>query len=218
MVDFTKRKSPIVILVAGMRHSGSTALFNIIRLALELGQIEYKSGYSEHLSLDALKSSGVPVCLIKIHELRDDILDFADIVITTKRDVRDAVASASRRSFPLLNRIGGLRDYAKYNRMLYEVWDRFSHIEFSYESFMDYPIENIRCLLSLLGIDDSLAEVIHTRLLNLSTDDYEKTLLTEHHITDPDRIMSFTQTLGERVSSEITSDHKSWLIKHSYQC
>ncbi|WPL15274.1 hypothetical protein Thiowin_00159 [Thiorhodovibrio winogradskyi] len=81
-----------IIVVAGMRHSGSTALFNVLRLALKESGINFNSGYSENIDLDNM--SKTPVLLIKTHELRDDIKLRADYVFTTVRDLRDTIASA----------------------------------------------------------------------------------------------------------------------------
>ena len=124
--EYIANKKSVVIVVAGMRHSGSTALFNILRIALEKSGLEIISGYSEKLDISNMENQPAQVYLIKTHELRDDILNKATLIITTIRDLRDSVASASRRKFDMLDKVGGAVAYAKFNRSLFDQWAEYS--------------------------------------------------------------------------------------------
>src|SRR3546814_3525219 len=57
------------IVIAGMRHSGSTALFNIVRLALKQRGVDFASFYSEAAQAERLHDPDCPLLLIKTHEL-----------------------------------------------------------------------------------------------------------------------------------------------------
>lgn len=206
---------PRTILVAGMRHSGSTAVFNVVRLALEYAGLRYASCYSDGTNSELLNDPDSGPLLIKTHELRDDVLMRADAVITARRDLRDTVASAKRRKFPLLERLGGATAYAKYNRLLHDVWLPYSDCEFIYESYMDAPAAEAGKVLAFLGLEVD-AESVCAEVAKLPTDDYQKTLLSDTHITDPFRVLSFNDTLDESQIGRINTDHADWLRRYGY--
>ncbi|WP_417225846.1 hypothetical protein [Amphritea sp.] len=215
--EYIEKKGHLCITVAGMRHSGSTALFNILRLAIQSLGVSIESGYSEHLKFDEKLNSKKEVFLIKTHEIRDDIRDISNIVITTVRDLRDSVASAQRRDFDLLNDVGGVVAYAKYNRSLHDSWEQYSDYIFNYESFMRAPREEIRKLLSFLGLADVSVEYIHNSIMNLPIDKYEITLLSPEHITDPERLENYKTTLSVKEINIINKQNFSWLKRFGYK-
>src|SRR3546814_18244817 len=101
-------------LIAGMRHSGSTALFNFVILALKQRGVDFASFYSEAAQAERLHDPDCPLLLIKTHEFRDDVASRASMVITTRRDLRDTVASAQRRKFTTYERLNGAVESAQY--------------------------------------------------------------------------------------------------------
>jgi hypothetical protein len=209
------RGVPHTIVVAGMRHSGSTALFNLIRLALQEKGLNYASFYSEGVNKELLDDPDSGPLLIKAHEVRDDVLLRADVIITTRRDLRDTVASAKRRKFPLLQQLGGVVEYAKYNRVLHDVWLPHSDYQFVYESYMASPEKEVRKLLSFLGLDVDVGPLC-AQVANLPDDDYATTLLSNTHITDPYRMMTFEDTLDPAQIIRINTDHAGWLQRYGY--
>ena len=221
-MDQPARRSPRnvqgknAILIAGMRHSGSTALFNAVKLALEQKQIRFVSFYSEGKNNDLLNTDNEDLLLIKTHEFRDDVICHASTVITTRRDLRDTVASAKRRNFPLLRNMGNAIEYAKYNRTLHDVWLPYSDYEFVYETFMADPVTEIGRVFAHLGIQGADLNGICRQLRELPTDKYEVTLLSPLHITDPERTQSYGTTLERAVINKIESDHGSWLARYGY--
>lgn len=204
------------IVIAGMRHAGSTALFNAVKIALEMKQIRFVSFYSEGKDKEALDSPDAPLLLIKTHEFRDDIVDRANLVITTRRDLRDSVASAKRRDFPILQKFGSAVEYAKYNRSLHDMWLPHSHCEFVYEAFMQDPEPEIARVLQQLCLDGLDVAEISRRIHNLPTDQYSTTLLSPLHITDPERIHSYRTTLAPDAIAAITRTNRDWLDRYGY--
>ncbi len=208
---FQKITPECVILVAGMRHSGSTALFNIIRLGIEKSGYKYVSGYSEHDYLASkIRQSGC-IGLIKTHEFRDDLLGMADVIFTSRRDLRDTVASAVRRDFHLVKKMGNSVEYAKYNRSIYDSWASKSDFEFVYEQFIINPNKSIEEILGFLGLDKNFTKSICGEVLNLPKNNYKTTLLSETHITNPEHNMSYKDTLSEEAVSMINANHYLWL-------
>ncbi|MDO6691936.1 hypothetical protein Q4574_01510 [Aliiglaciecola sp. 3_MG-2023] len=210
------KKQKTTILVAGMRHAGSTALFNIVRLALEKSKVDFVSGYSEKISIENLDANQAPVELLKTHELRDDILQRASFIYTTKRDLRDSVASAVRRKFPTVPKVGGVTEYAKYNRSIYEQWSNKSNFEFTYEEFIQHPLFVIEKVLSAIGLGKVDSAFIYNQVMELPTDQYGVTLLSPSHITDPSRNLSYVDTLSENEIKTIESQHGGWLQNNGY--
>lgn len=206
-----------VIVIAGMRHSGSTALFNLVRLALEHKGVQFTSLYSEGKSGESINDPAPGTLLIKTHELRDDVITRADVIITTRRDLRDTVASAKRRDFPLLKRLGDASEYAKYNRALHDIWLPYSNYEFVYEAYIADPLGESRRLLDFIGMGEMDVETIHERVSSLPTDQYGTTLLSPLHVTDPLRVMSFHNTLSEAQLSRINTDNAAWLRRYGYE-
>lgn len=204
-----------VIVVAGMRHSGSTVLFNIIRLAFEALELPLFSCFSEYDHCIERMIGHHGYGLIKTHEIIDDVLPIADIVITTRRDLRDTVASAKRRKFYLLDEIGS-SGYAEYNRKLHDLWEKHSNHVFHYENFMTEPLETLDKLFRVIGIRGLDYAAIYEAATNIPVDDYEKTLLTPSHITDPHRVKYFTNTLTHEEISTIESTNESWLCRYGY--
>lgn len=204
----------IDIVIAGMRHSGSTALFNILRVALDQLSIPFESGYSEREWVLGPRTQ--PIRLIKVHELRDDLLPAETVIITAVRDLRDTVASGIRRNFDLCEKLGGAVAYAKYNRSLDELWAGKSDYVFRYEEFIDDPYGAIKQLLEFVGLQGVDNSRVREEVLNLPADKYGTTLLSSTHITDPKHELSYTDTLNDSEIKQITSQNLTWLLKYDY--
>lgn len=201
------------VVIVGMRHSGSTAIFNVVRLAIEASGIPFESGYSERDWI--LEPRKTKLRLIKTHEVRDDILCSYPLIINVVRDLRDTVASAARRNFVVYQKMGAL-EYAKHNRAINDVWTQKEDIKIKYEEFMASPVDVISGLLDALGLEGIEASAISDMVQTLPLDDYETTLLSASHITDPDRKTDFLETLGENIVSKITAQNFEWLDRNGY--
>lgn len=200
-----------------MRHSGSTALFNILRLSYESIGKKVLSDYCERMDLLSVDFNDYDVVLIKIHEPRDDIVELADVVITTTRDLRNTVASAVRRDFYLLKQLNSVVEYSKYNRLIHSFWESSSDYNFVYEKFIKDGLKEIENLLNFLDIKGAIISDIYEAISDLPTDDYSTTLLTPQHITDPERKESFSSTLELKDIIEIERNNYAWLINNEYE-
>lgn len=204
-----------VILVAGMRHSGSTALFNLIRIGGLLSGLSVQSGYSEQVSINDIEINNYDLVILKTHERRDDIFDLADLIITTRRDLRDTVASGKRREFNMLTKLGVL-EYAKYNRALHDIWSGETDFEFVYEDFMHKAEQTVKSLFEFLGLDVDLVQRTLEKVNNLPTDQYKRTLLSQTHITDKERNLTFKDSLSQDELAVINNQHRKWLQNYGY--
>lgn len=204
------------IFIVGMRHSGSTALFNIVRIILKKKRVKFTSYYSENEQQKKLRSQSDQLRLIKTHEFRDDHIMDAVAIISARRDIRDTVASASRRKFHLLEKLGGAVEYAKYNRALHDIWKPYCDYCFVYEEYISDPISSITAVLAFLGVEHLDPKEIFEEIKCLPTDQYDTTLLSPTHITDPERKLSFHDTLDSESLAKINSNHATWLREYGY--
>jgi len=202
------------LIVAGMRHSGSTALFNVLRLTLESLGIEFESGYSEKTWLRSSKRNK-QLRLIKTHEMRDDLITGQAIIISTTRDLRDTVASAARRGWGRYNQLGAV-EYAKFNRSLHEIWHQQAHYTFDYEKFVTDPAESVSQVLGFLDIHSVNITKLIDEINIIPTDNWDKTLLTPTHITDPEHSLSYVDTLSKDDAETITRQNYKWLLANGY--
>jgi hypothetical protein len=205
-----------IIIIAGMRHSASTALFNAVRIGFKLSGKPISTNYSEYFDIGTITRCTGMAYLTKLHEYRHDHYQLADYVITTRRDLRDSVASAKRRDFSLLNKVGGAVQYAAYNRSLHAAWHDKSDLEISYEDFIDNPVQSIKDIFELLGINSTLAVQVAEAINNIPTNNYPVTLLSDKHITDPSRELTFRDSLRSEDITIINERNRDWLQHYSY--
>lgn len=218
-IAVTTAKAPPIsafIVVAGMRHSGSTALFNILRLGFARAGARVVSGYSEHKQTEEILPQKDALRLVKTHEFRDDIAAAADLIFTARRDLRDSVASAVRRDFIVYRQLRTPVEYAKHNRALHAMWAPHSDFEFVYETFMADPVAVTADVLEAAGLSSLPAAAICRAVLKLPTDDNATTLLTPQHITDPTHQLTFRDTLAPHDVKTIEAHHYKWLRRHRY--
>ncbi|MEM9155856.1 MAG: hypothetical protein AAGB13_12620, partial [Cyanobacteria bacterium P01_F01_bin.33] len=85
-----------VILCAGMKRSGSTWLYNVLRVLLQ-EHTTYQV-YGAWVS-DYDAKNLAPIHLIKVHGFNSQLLDYSDLVFTSRRDIRDVIASLIRKGW-----------------------------------------------------------------------------------------------------------------------
>src|SRR5690606_28465850 len=99
---------------------------------------------------------------------------------------------------------------------VYAVWESRRDYVFVYEAFMRTPDKKASEVLGLIGIEGVSVRKIVSKVKNLPTDQYEKTLLSPAHITDPKRVRSFKDTLAQADLREIEGQHFDWLLERGY--
>ncbi len=153
------------IISAGLHRSGSTWLFNVLRLIfLETNQ----EIYSCFMPFDQaqFKSNNI----VKIHKYHPSALNFADFIFLTKRDLRDIAASAVRRKLIPL-KLEAIIDYlTEVVNKEYLPWKPFIDLEIEYEKL----IKNKRSYIALIGeklnqkLTRPLINTIYTKVETMS--------------------------------------------------
>ena len=115
------------ILIAGMPQSGSTALYNIVRLYMEYHDIFYENFlFSIFPWTDNHNGPKAPIrekqtvneyylesfqehypnrlVILKEHHYNEFLFEWADLIFVCRRDIRDAIASRRRRGKDLISK------------------------------------------------------------------------------------------------------------------
>ena len=168
-----------LIIIAGIKRSGSTWMYNAVRLCLE------EAGYSVHIAGDGQyyeEDCGADYQIIKSHPFHQWMADRADFVFTSDRD--DEGIRASWQRFK-----GEELTDAKMDkwRQWFELWDRYSKYTMVYawmrcEHERRRTVEGICKVLSVPFRDTTFASI---EAIRPPTDkDYDPvTLLFSNHIT-----------------------------------
>jgi hypothetical protein len=193
----TKRPNASKIIVcAGNQRSGSTWLYNIVRLAyISAGYKTYGAWIDEYIpTLEA------DIHIIKTHQFHEGLSNVADIVIVSTRDLRDCAASLVRKQwishapeeFKSLLRTEVTRSIVP--------WRKRADINVAYEDTFKDKIKQITKLISQLGLEKVDPEKLNELVDNLSLEIYHAvnpvTMLSPKHITDG-TVHSFDKSLTE---------------------
>jgi hypothetical protein len=208
------------VLVAAQGRSGSTLLYNIVRKIMGEPQLVR-----------------VPVnckgdMLAKCHLFKPEWVDWADIIFTTLRDVRDSLVS------DYLFRVGLVEsgdtivfDKVRMYEMLrtYHNWEAWSNFEFKYETYKgipEYQIERVRDVLvrhsypnNIHLMDISVQDVYeYVEQLPYSNEPQDITRLHPNHITNGGKIGGYKELMDPADVDFINKDIGGWLLAKGYMC
>ncbi|MHB0937195.1 MAG: hypothetical protein ACYC6A_12470 [Armatimonadota bacterium] len=206
---------PKLILCAGMRRSGSTWLYNVLRYCyLNAGCRTYGDYAKEY---DASVPADAHV--VKVHPFNRELCGQAKHVFTTIRDLRDAVASMVR--FKLAqNTPAGIAHAARtLITREYETWAPYSDMEIRYEEMVrDRPgtIAKVLRVLELPDVDPLEVQRDIEKLTRMALPARDRaTQLWPRHLTDG-RLGSYGDTLSPRLVEIVEDVAGDWLAEHGY--
>lgn len=179
---------PLTVIVAGVPRSGSTWVFNIVRLLLEhAGKAPYGAWVDDYKPEE---HPDAPALLIKVHN--PEQLSFPyDRIITTKRDTVERLASLIRMGW-----VGKEPEVIRMaydgHRKLYEFWNQMTDLEVDFGQITSQPKKAIQNIAGLIGVDCNprIAGKIERQMKKLETPDRGDkpdplTLLHPGHRGDP---------------------------------
>ena len=227
-----------LVLSAGMRRSGSTWLFNVIRLVYALdGQSPsycFRSRYSR-------RDTSKPLHVVKAHDFSGRYCREASLVFTSYRDVRDVAASAvrlagqsnakrgpmSRLRKALQSGDEGAGDAAVLRLVMagvqaHQRWAKAAAYDMRYEEMVADPCRVVSEVAAILGVtvggadcDGVLEGVERLRLLaNSGAKNKETGLFKRGHITQTTG--SYADTLSQRTIALLEDRFDDWLRLHRY--
>jgi len=210
----------MIYVCAGMCRSGSTWLYNAVRLILaHAGIAGCKAGWiSERESL--LKNENA---VIKIHAFDAELASPANVILTSHRDLRD-VAASLRRKFKTPFSVEDMRGTVE----THERWSALANYELHYENLLgDKMGELLRLARSLRLPDENYERLRFDAILReLEGEEFCEArstpqrydavnLLHDGHITDG-RHGSWDGVLARREIAQIEREFRPWLEARGY--
>lgn len=165
----------MTIIVAGIKRSGSTAQYNMIRLALNNAGIDYELRQDGNGVIDFRRNS-----LIKRHPYHKTLADLATHIFLTDRPDIGIYNSLWRfnQKEPVQNRIDRMRKDL-------DLWRGHEHLEQHYNLIKLNPRKCIGQIIEYLGIEADGAQV-YKEFINLKPPKEgqdPETLMFHNHIT-----------------------------------
>lgn len=146
---------PFTVVVAGVPRSGSTWLYNAVRLLSKAAGLHTKGGW-----IGDIDPHHVPDCdlhLIKLHDPKD--LTFAyDCLLSTHRDLSERLASLTRMGW-LSMETEAIRAAAEAQTQLHLYWAERSSLEVSYTDITLAPQAALKQIAECLNIGPQDAEI-----------------------------------------------------------
>ena len=203
------------IVCAGMHRSGSTWLFNVVRVIFMENKATIYSCFANKYDPE----NDAPFHIVKAHQFKQNIRDGANCIFTTCRDLRDVAASAVRRNL-VENTPESVERYLKeIVEREYEPWHRVSNYEVKYEEMYQQKPIVISKIAKKLGVYADPVKVAKTvESLSIPSDPGgfdETTQLHYNHITNgiPN---NYSITLSKGVIATINLKFSPWLKRKGY--
>jgi hypothetical protein len=209
---------PKIILAAGAFRSGSTWLYNAIRLILQVRQIPFAAGWVEDIAADS-RDEGEYV-LVKIHEPSEEWRGRAWRILTSHRDPRDVASSAA--DFLKLTESADLLRSVERAVTDHTYWAAHSHYDMSYEAMRGNREATLGEVAAALGISLSADEAARIALEleampePKGSDKYDsKSLLHPTHRFDGTP-GGWARRLTEKQAELIVDRFRDWMIRYGY--
>ena len=227
-----------VILIAGPSQSGSTLLFNMVRILLE------DEGYTVDSCWHSLYTKGefdknIDYLIVKCHFYDEALHRASDMVFLPLRDFRDSAVSCHKR-YSNLNTQDDYVSFLLQNIGQFESWKPHATYVFKYESYMAQKQVSLVKVAAKLGIykihihdvmheldslhkgrgcpeTDLLPKTEYEQLLEL--EHYRKTLMTKSHNTSGGQVGKHKTDIPTDILIQIESNEtiRKFLTSHGYR-
>lgn len=192
------------IVCAGFHRSGSTWLYNVVRIMCE--EVYGKQNVCARFFNQWDQSQKASCYVIKTHRFQPSLID-ADFIFTTIRDLRDVAASAVR-----MKMIEESQAYTWTVNLLkqeYEPWKKYTQLELVYEHFIEKKVVSIARIAKRLKFDLD-AQIIHEKVesIKIPTDkaDVVEQLHPNHISNENHRGLLSKSTIRKIEKSDITGE------------
>lgn len=213
-----KQEEVFLYLSGGMQRSGSTWLYNIIRLTLLASPSIKENLYSGWSGNKIVPEKHI---LLKIHSFNKNLVNLACFTAYSYRDIRDALASAKRKF-----NITPSMELCERWIVQHNEWIKKADIVMRYEDMLDNKLPIVNEIIDKLGIKEAISEEIieQAKKLSHASEGQKKegkgynltNLYHPGHKTDG-RHGSWKETLNPKLVSAIESKHYKWLKQYGYE-
>jgi len=204
-----------LMVTAGMPRSGSTWLYNAVRLLLEYtGKLDIGAGWIS--DFNSFKNHDVVI--LKIHYFEPVIANNATMILYSYRDIRDALASFKRK-------FGNEPSIEQARKFIHNdiQWREKASYIMKYEDMIAAQEETLRKIAGCLGITNANLMQIIEDITAMTYDKGEKrndvynmeNLLHKNHITDG-RHGSWDGYVPEELIAQIENEFREWLHCNGY--
>lgn len=208
-----------LFLCAGTPRSGSTWLYNAMRLILTR---RFASLYSCWIGeLDQEKSKNAQAILIKLHGIDEDHAQTADVILTCHRDLRDVAASFQSMGWAadpqqLLSQIRNCRSFHEY-------WSPRAQLDLPYGVIMRSPATVLLAIAKELRVDLNEREAMDlARTLEATPNNRDEAAIHDHeylthtnHRNDG-REGRWKDQLDNSIAEAISEEHRLWLVDRGF--
>jgi len=210
----------MIYVCGSMYRSGSTWLYNAMRLTLEhAGVPDFAAGWiTDKDKLLAHKNS-----LVKIHEFSSELASPGNVILTAHRDLRDVAASLCRK-YNFSFELQPLRDTVRAHAQ----WARLAPYDLHYENLHQDKLRELRAVAENMRLPDAIVAALPYQAILEKIDRLEfskdrsagrhfdsVTLLHPGHFTDG-RHGSWNQTLPVDFVRAIEKEFGPWLTSRGY--
>lgn len=205
------------VLIAGIPRSGSTWLYNIVRIMLQGRYASVNAQWIEDIGECELSEANV----IKLHEPDLNWQQRANRILLSKRDLRDIAASLVSMGWARSD--ADLIDAARNARQMHDFWASYASLDLRYEDALADRIHAVRQVASALSFDlsdDELAEIaakVPQKANFVGSGGYDPmTLLHPNHVNDG-RAGRWREQIAPRVADAIWDENSTWLKANGYE-
>jgi len=193
-----------LVINAGMPRSGSSWLYNAMRLLLEASTLpgEFSHYWIADLTPDTKLT---PVTLIKVHSYHPLLAGRAAAIVYSYRDVRDALASRARFT-GTAQVVGEASYYVRHDRR----WRERANCVVRYEDLRADADGVVRAVAKALGAETVDFAAIKASLAGVS-EEYRRS----KHITHGGS-GTWQASLSPEVVAAIERRHRDWLVENRY--
>lgn len=200
-----------LILAAGMPRSGSTWLYNAVRLLARESAASPTDVACAWVG-DSEKLPDARVRILKIHDFAPELAEQANCIVYSYRDVRDAMASMARKFETQLT-----LDLARHLIRQHSCWCSVANYVMRYEQMVLDPEAELHRLQTALGLNEIEVASVLKQLSGLDYDSpgsknetyHSENLFHRGHITDG-RVGSWGAQLSAELEGEIVAEDREW--------
>lgn len=211
-----------IISIVGPKQTGSTMLFNMIRLCLLNVGFKVDSCFVTNYEANDYNAS-VDYLIVKCHEFSEILFKNSFIIFLPIRDVRDCAVSWQKRFFKEIPTTEQYINYAIDNIKIFDDWRRVVGFVVKYEDYVSNKYHFIRRIITKLNIQDKTIDIdkifheldlIHNgvncpdtdclddeghRNLQFNNKIYRSTLMTKSHNTSGGRIGKYSTCIPKDI-------------------
>jgi hypothetical protein len=203
-------------LIAGMNRSGSTWLYNVVRLLLvRAGAEDLGAGWVDDRG-ELLRHRTV---VLKVHVFDPTLLVEPYVVLTSHRDLRDVAASLARKF-----KLPATLEMTRFVFEQYERWAELARFDMRYEDMLIDPAKMVGRVADAIGLAvgageiTTIADEVELSKTTIRADSRgfdPKSLLHAGHITNG-RPGSWTNEVSGELARQIVATFGSWMRAHGY--